>query len=109
MNEITNTTAPEIIKLHDEIIGNLKTCLENAIRIGELLVEQKAHMKHGRFSPWIKEHSTLHRKNCSAVYEVPSKQTSATEKRHGVGFENRLYNIGSTQTGSPTRTEAKRG
>jgi hypothetical protein len=43
----------EIGKLHGEIIVNLKISLENAIRIGELLTEQKSSLKHGQFTYWI--------------------------------------------------------
>ena len=45
----------EIGQLHNEIIGHLKTSLEKAIRIGELLSEQKDSLKHGEFIPWIKD------------------------------------------------------
>lgn len=54
MNEIEKSRIQEISNLHQEIIGHLKMSLEKAIRIGELLTEQKASMKHGEFTPWIK-------------------------------------------------------
>jgi hypothetical protein len=44
----------EIVSLHNEISGLLKMSLKKAIRIGELLSEQKASLKHGEFIPWIK-------------------------------------------------------
>ena len=43
----------EIAKLHDEIYGAFKTTLEKAIRIGELLTEQKQNLKHGEFTSWV--------------------------------------------------------
>lgn len=46
--------AQEIITLHNEIGGYLKISLEKAIRIGELLVEQKDSLKHGGFTSWVK-------------------------------------------------------
>ncbi len=48
--------ALEIIALHGEILTAARTSLHKAIRIGELLVEQKARLDHGRWLPWIKEH-----------------------------------------------------
>jgi hypothetical protein len=51
--ELEITRVQEIGKLHSEIIGHLKTSLEKAIRIGELLSEQKASLKHGQFTTWI--------------------------------------------------------
>ena len=44
----------EINKLHGEIDKGLRTVLEKAIRIGELLVAQKAECGHGNWLPWIK-------------------------------------------------------
>jgi hypothetical protein len=54
MGDIQKSSAAEIIRLHNEIINSLKMSLHNAIRIGELLSEQKASLKHGKFTPWIK-------------------------------------------------------
>ncbi len=45
----------EISSLHNEIIGYLKTSLDKAIRIGQLLTEQKDSLKHGEFTKWISE------------------------------------------------------
>ena len=40
----------EITQLHNEIGGYLKMSLEKAIRIGQLLTEQKDSMEHGGFT-----------------------------------------------------------
>ena len=47
--------AEEITRLHEEIIGSLRTSLTKGIQIGELLTEQKESLKHGEFTSWIKE------------------------------------------------------
>jgi hypothetical protein len=44
----------EIITLHNEIVSYLRMSVKKAIRIGELLSEQKACLQHGEFLPWIK-------------------------------------------------------
>lgn len=54
MQNITHRKS-EIIKLHAEIKSLVKTTVETAIRIGELLTEQKEAMPHGEFTPWIRE------------------------------------------------------
>jgi hypothetical protein len=54
MPDLQKSNADEIVRLHNEIIGNLRMSLKNAIRIGELLTKQKADMKHGEFGTWIK-------------------------------------------------------
>jgi hypothetical protein len=45
--------AKEINGLHEEIALGLRTTLAKAIRIGELLVEQKEKCDHGNWLPWI--------------------------------------------------------
>jgi len=54
MNNIEQSRVQEIITLHNEIAGYLKTSLEKAIRIGGLLSEQKSSLKHGEFTSWMK-------------------------------------------------------
>ena len=45
----------KIITLHTEITEALKSSLEKAILIGQLLIEQKEKLKHGEFTSWIKK------------------------------------------------------
>lgn len=44
----------EIIELHSLITNNLKRSLSDAMRIGELLLEQKDQLQHGEFTEWIR-------------------------------------------------------
>jgi len=50
---IEASRAAEIRRLHGEIAGELQTTVEKAIRVGELLTEQKASMAHGEWLPWV--------------------------------------------------------
>lgn len=45
----------EVNRLHAELCGLARTSLQTAIRIGELLTEQKAQLKHGEWLPWVKD------------------------------------------------------
>lgn len=45
----------EIVQLHQEIGEALRTTLPKAIRIGKLLAEQKAELRHGEWLPWLKK------------------------------------------------------
>ena len=45
----------EIVALHGEIIQSARTTLDKAIRIGQLLTEQKATLKHGLWLRWIED------------------------------------------------------
>jgi hypothetical protein len=56
MRAIVIARVKEIRRLHEEIISALRLTLPKAIRIGELLAEQKAAMPHGDFFPWVAEH-----------------------------------------------------
>lgn len=55
MEEIEKSRIEEIKRLHNEILGFVKLSLENAIRIGQLLTEQKEGLGHGEFIRWIKD------------------------------------------------------
>lgn len=45
----------EIIRIHNELQKLYHSGLERAIRLGELLEEQKKNSKHGDFEGWIEE------------------------------------------------------
>lgn len=53
MSDVELGRVAKIISLHAEIAGHFRQSLEKAIRIGELLSEQKAVLKHGEFTAWI--------------------------------------------------------
>lgn len=55
MPNIEKSRINEIVDLHNEISGFLKMSLEKAIRIGELLIEQKASLQHGQFGQWLRD------------------------------------------------------
>jgi hypothetical protein len=55
MKAIVVARVREIRRLHEEIGEALRTTLPKAIRVGELLAEQKAEMKHGEWLPWCKD------------------------------------------------------
>lgn len=62
----------EINRLHAEICEAARTTIEKAIRIGELLTEQKASLKHGEWLPWLKENVGFSRQtadNYRRLYE----------------------------------------
>jgi Protein of unknown function (DUF3102) len=47
-----SVAVPEINRLHSEICDAARTSIEKAVRIGELLTEQKSLLKHGEWLPW---------------------------------------------------------
>jgi len=50
---VGNDIAQEIARLHTEVLSCVKVGLETAIRIGELLTQQKEKLGHGYFTRWI--------------------------------------------------------
>lgn len=66
----------EVIALHGEIMGGVRTTLAKAIRIGELLTEMKGGLKHGQWLAWIKESLPFDQKtawNYMRVFERKDK------------------------------------
>lgn len=55
MNELQKANTERIATLHAEIVGALRSSLEKAIEVGELLEEQKATVAHGEWSSWVEE------------------------------------------------------
>jgi len=81
MNELEKTKVQEIISLHNEIIAYLKMSLPKAIRIGELLIQQKAILKHGDWLPWIKKN-------------LPFSRQTADNYRHCYQHQEKLLSVG---------------
>lgn len=54
MSRPVQSLVSEIVALHGEILSSARTCLTNAIRIGELLTQEKAGVRHGEWLRWIK-------------------------------------------------------
>ena len=57
--ELEELAAAEINRLHGEVGEGLRLTVEKTIRIGELLIEQKAKLAHGDWIPWIKANLTF--------------------------------------------------
>ncbi len=45
----------EIVGLHNQVENAMARSLQNALRIGEILTQQKSKLNHGQFVPWIAE------------------------------------------------------
>ena len=46
--------ASRICELHEAILGQVKTTLESAVEIGQLLSVKKASLAHDEWTPWVK-------------------------------------------------------
>lgn len=53
MNDIAIKARDEIVKLHSGIITAARRSVQDAIKIGQILSEQKERMEHGKFLKWI--------------------------------------------------------
>ena len=72
--------ASEINRLHAKIFAALRTSIQDAIRIGELLSEEKRRAGHSNWLPWIKanlEFSECTARNYIRVYENRDRLKSA--------------------------------
>lgn len=50
---VTKNPVKEIVTLHGEIMDAYRVGLDKAIRIGELLTQEHAKLKHGEWLPWV--------------------------------------------------------
>ena len=55
MNELQTSNTDRIATLHAEVVSAVRSSLEKAIEIGELLEAEKANVAHGEWSKWIEE------------------------------------------------------
>jgi hypothetical protein len=89
--EVVKNRVQEIWNLHGLFIESLKKSLEHAMRIGELLVEQKSELPHGLFGAWIDSNmpfSIRTAQNYMKVYRERDRLKSAT-----VSHLTEAYNI----------------
>jgi hypothetical protein len=50
----------ELIRAEHEAVGAaLKRCIVHVITAGELLIEAKAHLRHGEWEPWLAENCAI--------------------------------------------------
>ncbi len=74
--DITTNRAPVIKMLLTELGTALKTSVNKAIQIGQLLSEQKEEMDHGAFLPWLEMNFSMSRHtatNYMKLYEHKNK------------------------------------
>ena len=55
MKEIERSKVERIIEMHSQIMRRARLSLEDAIKIGELLSEEKRKLQHGEWGNWINE------------------------------------------------------
>lgn len=62
----TKQVVAEICQLQSEIESAGKVMIDKAIRIGELLVKQKADVLHGEWIPWVEDNLPFDRRQASS-------------------------------------------
>lgn len=87
MSEIVSITGKvkEINDRHELAQSYAKNAIENAIRIGELLSEIKASLKHGQWIPWVDENlpfSRMHAARYMRVYTYRDELPNETSRFH---------------------------
>jgi hypothetical protein len=71
----------QIIQLHGEIADAARVSLEKAMRIGELLEEEKTRLGHGAWLPWVQKHLPFTERtarNYMRIYENRERLKSET-------------------------------
>ena len=79
MNDIVlNKATEEIIELHSGIYQSLKRTVSDAIRIGQIISEEKDRLEHGQFLPWVSTLPFAERtaRNYMRLYDYRDKTAS---------------------------------
>jgi len=77
----TDAVTQEINQLHAELLDAARTSLDKAIRIGELLTNQKNKLGHGNYLPWLRDNVRFSERTASRYtlcYEHKKKLKSDT-------------------------------
>jgi len=106
--EILNSTnetdcVDEISRLHNEIFQQAETMLQNIMRIGELLVQQKQKLPHGQFTKWVEENLPFTNRTAQNYMKVFRNKEQL--KNENVSVLSDAYNILKLPRGQFNETE----
>lgn len=84
MSEIVSITGKvkEINDRHELAQSYAKNAIENAIRIGELLSEIKASLKHGQWIPWVDKHLPFNTRQAQNYLRIYSNRAELANTQH---------------------------
>jgi rubrerythrin len=83
-SSLTETLAAEIRGLHDCIVRSLRRTVDDAIKIGELLVRARASLPHGEYMEWV-------------AAELPFSQRTADNYRHLYEYRAKIATVANLQ------------
>lgn len=89
MNKIKKSTVKEINALHSELEAIVKTGIDTAIRIGELLTDCKGQLNHGEFSGWVAANCNFSQRTAQNYMKLFSHR----EQLAGSGSINDAYKL----------------
>jgi hypothetical protein len=70
---------------HEAVSASLKESVKHAIAAGELLIEAKGQLSHGRWLPWLKDHCTISERTAQLYMRVAKSRTEIEDQmRNGV-------------------------
>ena len=79
-NSLTDLAA-RIRAEHDAAGDAIKRGVEHAIAAGALLIEAKAQLRHGQWSPWLKQHCGLSERSAQRYMRIARHKTNTTACR----------------------------
>src|SRR5262245_10876710 len=80
INPINLVGLKEINRLHNELMQEAKMTVRKAIRIGELLVGEKAKLKHGGWLKWCAANLSFDQRTARRYIELFRYKTQLLEK-----------------------------
>jgi hypothetical protein len=77
--------AARIRSEHEAVATALKESVRHAIMAGELLIEAKGQVPHGKWLPWLSDHCTISERTAQLYMRVAKNRTAIEERiRNGV-------------------------
>jgi hypothetical protein len=99
--EVAETVEEMVNALHRRARSSAISAVEDAIRCGNLLIEQKASLSHGEWKPWVEE-------NCDFSYQAAARyMKAANQKSTGVDFSSLSQLYGPKEDGEPNERDAE--
>jgi len=80
MKEIERSNVDRIIELHSQIMQRARVSLEDAIKIGELLSDEKRKLEHGEWGKWINENVPFTASTAAAYMRLYQRKGELEEK-----------------------------
>jgi hypothetical protein len=80
--------AEQINAAHERVVAGLKTSVESAIAVGELLLKAKGFVRHGNWAQWVATNTAVSERSCRGYMQLakldPAKRRLVADSDDGL-------------------------